>query len=282
VGSPYSESPQDVETALNDLVLKFKSLILMSFDLRVSQYEEDIREKDAQRALPGWNFCTFFILKEGLARGFESVGLIEDALVGYDELSVGLDSVIRDQAGDGSSDHGGSFLTYTEDLQQYLSDVAGNSTNQEPDTALETGTDGNLKSILVDRPVNATRKNYRDLILSNNISIHDFKSYIFARQISLLLRLGNARSFRPKPSAKTHKKSDSYYGIEAAPDQEPTSSKPPETSEDLVWLAEVCQRALSFITSVARILRQDLRTGYGQHPCALRCRTLLTVSQSPV
>ncbi len=89
VPSGYSETGVDAENAWQDLVAKMKDLILSSFDMRVSQYEEDIREKDSQRSLPGWNFCTFFILKEGLARGFESVGLVEDALVGYDELSVG-------------------------------------------------------------------------------------------------------------------------------------------------------------------------------------------------
>ena len=82
------ETAQDAENAWSDLLAKFKSLILTSFDRRVAQYEEDIKEKAGQRSLPGWNFCTFFILKEGLARGFESVGLVEDALVGYDELSV--------------------------------------------------------------------------------------------------------------------------------------------------------------------------------------------------
>ena len=65
----YHETPQENEVAWVDLITKFKSLILASFDMRVSQYEEDIREKDAQRSLPGWNFCTFFVLKEGPSEG---------------------------------------------------------------------------------------------------------------------------------------------------------------------------------------------------------------------
>ncbi|GME44762.1 tmem1 family protein [Neofusicoccum parvum] len=115
--NPYNDSPQEILNSWSDTIIKFKTLILSSFDLRVRQYEEDIKEKDAQRHLPGWNFNTFFVLKEGLARGFESVGLVEDALVGYDELSVGLDSIIRERAADG---YGGSFLEYTEDLKQQL------------------------------------------------------------------------------------------------------------------------------------------------------------------
>lgn len=119
VPTGYSETEEDAQAAWADLIDKYKRLILSSFDLRVTQYEEDIKEKDAQRSLPGWNFCTFFILKEGLARGFESVGLVEDALVGYDELSVGLDAIIQEQAAaDFAETHGGSLLPFTSDLKR--------------------------------------------------------------------------------------------------------------------------------------------------------------------
>ncbi len=131
VPSGYTETESDIESAWLDLVDKMKGLILSSFDLRVLQYEEDIREKDSQRSLPGWNFCTFFILKEGLARGFESVGLVEDALVGYDELGVGLDTIIKEQAVAGSAGaHGGTLLSYTEDLKEIA------------DRAIDTATTG--------------------------------------------------------------------------------------------------------------------------------------------
>jgi hypothetical protein len=58
VPTGYTETEQDAENAWADLVAKFKALILSSFDLRVRQYEEDIKEKDAQRSLPGWNLGT--------------------------------------------------------------------------------------------------------------------------------------------------------------------------------------------------------------------------------
>jgi trafficking protein particle complex subunit 10 len=120
---PIAETPQEQDRVWNDVIARFKTLILLSFDLRVSHYEEDIRERDSQRVLPGWNFCTFFILKEGLARGFESVGLVEDALLGYDELSIGLDTIIRDQAGEGGETTGGVLLNHTDDLYQQASDI---------------------------------------------------------------------------------------------------------------------------------------------------------------
>jgi hypothetical protein len=118
IPGPYSEAPQENENAWIDLVSKLKSLIISSFDMRVGQYDENIRETNAQRTLPGWNFCTFFMLKEGLSRGFKSVGLVEDALVGYDEFAVGLDAIIREHSVSGSgAQHGGSFLPHTENLK---------------------------------------------------------------------------------------------------------------------------------------------------------------------
>lgn len=250
-GTPYSESPQEHSNAWADVITKFKNLILISFDLRVREYEEDIRERDAQRALPGWNFCTFFILKEGLARGFESVGLVDDALVGYDELSIGLDTVVRDQAADATTSPGGAFLPYTDDLFQQLTAL----TNDTPDKSTAVGF-GN-------QPISSTKKLYRELILSNNISVYDFRCYIFSRQLALLLRLGNAHTARAElalklrtgsmPAVQQTSMDDSTVGTRGSPVH--------GEAMDLLSLAEVCQRALAFITNVARVMREDLLAG---------------------
>lgn len=261
----YTETPQENETAWLDLISKLKSQILSSFDMRVSQYEEDIREKDAQRSLPGWNFCTFFVLKEGLARGFESVGLVEDGLVGYDELAVGLDLIIREQSTAGSSaEHGGAFLLYTEDLKQQA---------ERARIALlrETGLDGTDEAedpidlqYVVDTsnndvneiPLSATKKRYRELILSNDISIFDFRCYIFARQLTLLLRLANASSSQEEILAKLkEQRESSLQGVAARL----PSSNPSEDAEVLSVLGEVCRRAMDFMSSISRIMRDDVR-----------------------
>jgi len=257
----YTETAQENAEAWSDLIQKFKSLILASFDMRVSQYEDDIREKDAQRALPGWNFCTFFVLKEGLARGFESVGLVEDALVGYDELAVGLDAIIREQAIAGSgAEHGGSFLPYTEDLRKQLERCRAAVHN-------EKGIDGEDTDGPIDLqcaheaqdhdeiPLSASRKNYRDLILANNISIFDFRCYLFARQLSLLLRMANAWPSREELLAKLKEQREtSLQGVAArkAPKQ------PEEDTENLAILGEICRRALDFVGSISHIMREDL------------------------
>lgn len=260
VPTGYQETAQDAENAWLDLIGKFRSLILSSFDVRVSQYEEDIKEKDAQRTLPGWNFCTFFILKEGLARGFESVGLVEDALIGYDELSVGLDTVVQVQAVAGSAEaHGGSLLSFTEDLRDLarrsVALASGANANVEDEEAVDLQSTNGSPDIFEAIPIASTKKPYRDLILANNVSVYDFRCYIFARQISLLLRLGNAWSTREELLAKLKEQQESVlHGV--APQAPPP--KPTDESENLSMLAEICRRTLEFIPAVSQVMRRDI------------------------
>ncbi|KAI8636445.1 Cullin family-domain-containing protein [Parasitella parasitica] len=124
------------------------------FDLQVLQIQEDTRRLDMQRHMPGWNYCTFFILKEGLAQAFEIMTLHEDALIQYDELEASFFQVLRDKALAWFGHFGGT----------------------------DPGDDsGNI--------LDFKRKNYRDLINKNIISVFDFRSYLFARQCRMLLKL---------------------------------------------------------------------------------------------
>lgn len=255
----YIETPQENENAWLDLILKLKEQILSSFDMRVSQYEEDIRETDARRTLPGWNFNTFFMLKEGLARGFESVGLVEDALVGYDQLAVGLDMIIREQAVIGQGvQHGGSFLPYTEDLKELVSRAKAavlEDLGEESDIPVNLQTSDESGSNLDEIPLNAVKKRYRDLILANNISVFDFRCYLFARQLSLLLRLANAWSSQEELLAKLkEQRESSLQGVAARL----PASQPAEDVENLSILGEVCKRSMDFIASISRIMRDDI------------------------
>ncbi|KAG5926554.1 hypothetical protein E4U42_003177 [Claviceps africana] len=257
VPSGYFETEQDAEVAWNDLIGKLKSLILISFDMRVTQYEEDIKEKDSQRSLPGWNFCTFFILKEGLARGFENVGLVEDALVGYDELSVGLDTVIRDQAESGSPEkHGGAMLPYTEDLKRAakrsLAELLGNASEDEAeDLQKQQSSDDQIDDI----PISSSKKPYRDMILANQVSVFDFRCYLFSRQVALLLRLGNASATREELLAKLKDQHKAIlHGV--APLAPPMNTD--DVAENLGMLSEVCRRTLEFIPSISRVMREDM------------------------
>ncbi|KAI1428086.1 trafficking protein particle complex subunit 10 [Xylaria sp. FL1777] len=270
VPSGYTETEQETENAWADLIAKFRGLILSSFDMRVTQYEEDIKEKDAQRSLPGWNFCTFFILKEGLARGFESVGLVEDALVGYDELSVGLDMIIKDQSLGRSGSAANALPAYTEDLKNLAlkAKAAMVEMSYEEDEVVDLQSPHpagiQQKDSYDDIPISANKKPYRDLIVANNVSIFDFRCYIFARQIVLLLRLGNAWSTREELLAKLKEQQESVlHGV--APRAPPPKHQENE-QEELPMLAEICRRALDFIPSVSQVMRHDLLSALSDTP----------------
>ncbi|KAH7312636.1 trafficking protein particle complex subunit 10 [Stachybotrys elegans] len=258
VPSGYSETDQDALNAWNELMGKFKSLILSSFDLRVSQYEEDIKEKDSQRLLPGWNFCTFFMLKEGLARGFENVGLVEDALVGYDELSVGLDAVIQEQAQPGSpTTQAGALLNHSADLkkaaEKALAEMAGE--DGEDEEAVDLQSREVVRDDTDDIIISPVKKPYRDMILANNVSVFDFRCYIFSRQIALLLRLANALTSRDELLAKLRDERDSllHDGSLLTP-----AAKQKDAAENLSVLAEICRRALEFIPAASQVMRSDI------------------------
>ena len=224
---------QESARAWDDLIGKTKGLILSSFDLRVRQYEEDIKEKGSQRSLPGWNFCTFFVLKEGLARGFESVGLVDDALAGYDELSAELLSALREEATKTAS--GADTRLFREHTQELLLQAEAALENNG-ETSTLTGHKRLITSIL-----DTNKKSYRDLILSNNISAFDFRTYVFARQVALLLRF--ASQLPPGGNAVPRKRHE-------------------HSPRDPSLLAEICQRAISFIADLARLIREDLKTSF--------------------
>ncbi|KAJ3405820.1 hypothetical protein HDU80_000724 [Chytriomyces hyalinus] len=147
--------PKD-PTIWNDFFAKLRELILSSFNAKLAVYEEDIRRLDSQRLLPGWNYCQFFIMKDGSACTYEYLNVIDDALLQYDELEAAF------------------FQNLLEQGAPWFQSFGGN----------EPGDDSH--SIL-----NVNRKPYRDRILQNTISIFDFRIYLFARQISLLFQIAH-------------------------------------------------------------------------------------------
>ena len=257
-----NQVPGDDHRGWDDVVNKLKFLILASFDLRVSQYEEDIREKDSRRGLPGWNFNTFFVLKEGLARGFESVGLVEDALTGYHELAVGLKAVIDEQRTDGSPEQ--STNLFRDRTEEVLEEFRQAALSRGSESRLKY--DSNPDSVNSPRPsarqddfgasiLDTHRKPFRELILANNISAFDFQCYVFARQVTLLLRLAHVVTRKHSSAADpdlngTDADRQSLSAIESIPnDSEP---------QNLLILSDICRRATEFIASAACALRVEL------------------------
>ncbi|KAL9010230.1 MAG: hypothetical protein Q9173_004815, partial [Seirophora scorigena] len=250
---------QDSSLGWSEFTLKAKSLILSSFDLRVAQYEEDIKERDAQRNIPGWNFNTFFVLKEGLARGFESVGLVQDALTGYQELAVGLKSIIEGGANSGQqNDH---FRDHTDDIAAELKralqfdqvqPLDGSSSSSASTAMLD---DQSLEDSVApgSNILDTDRKPFRELILANKISVFDFHCYLFAREVTLLLRLANCS----EPARNGSAPSASNVGTGSSII---TQKVRRSETQDLLLLGEICRRALDFFAYAGRLLRDDLRS----------------------
>ncbi|KAI4267872.1 MAG: hypothetical protein L6R38_008056 [Xanthoria sp. 2 TBL-2021] len=276
--SPQNGQNQASSDGWEDFIAKTKSLILSSFDLRVTQYEEDIKEREAQRSIPGWNFNTFFVLKEGLARGFESVGLVEDALNGYRELAVGLNSIIEGR--DDKEQHREHFKHFTDDLSATLksalqSEESHNLGDRQTITINSVTQDRHAREnrhILGANILDADRKPFRELILANEISVFDFQCYLFAREASLLLRLANATD-----------PSDDDESVNEAPTDVALNVASSE-SQNLFLLAEVCRRSIEFFSAAGRMMRDDLRSSV--HPLskghAPGNPTMLSVFERPI
>ncbi|KAI0362291.1 hypothetical protein OH77DRAFT_1416520 [Trametes cingulata] len=167
---------KDNPTVWADLITKVKEGVLSAFDAALTQREEEVRRSESQRQMPGWNFCTFFILKESLASSLEGMNLHEDALQQYYELEATFFQVLREK----NLSWFGPLIT-------------------------PSSSDDSAPLLSVDK------KPYRDLILANTISVFDFRVYLLARQSALLSKLGD--------------------------------------------LEEVCQKTASFLTTMARTLR---------------------------
>ena len=244
-----NENIQDESTGWTDLIGKMKLLILASFDLRVQQYEEDIKEKELQRSLPGWNFNTFFVLKEGLARGFESVGLVEDALTSYRELAAGLNAIIGDQlAGESSDQQSSRFQSCTDDIQRVICHALKPSQRQGTFSDNSPMKSSDLGSSTFD----TERKPFRNLILENNISVFDFQCYIFARQIALLLRLANVKPGDQSPARSPI--SSIGFHLNSRSSSEPSGAD----SKNHLLLTDVCQLAMDFVASTSWTIRRDI------------------------
>ncbi|CAK4031093.1 Hypothetical predicted protein [Lecanosticta acicola] len=228
VAQTLEESPQERENAWSHLISKFKTQILGPFDRRVRQYEADIAEQEARRSFPGWNFCTFFIHKEGLAKALESIGLVEDAVAIYDELSLDLESVLREIAAGEAQGTATSFAGYTDDIKQRILNLAEKHTNGISDHGTDPEATRDAAALF--------SKDYRERIVRSDISVFDFFCYIYSRQKALILRLANAKAIRVQLGANADR----------------------EGGEDLVLTSEACWRASNFIHNAARCLRQDL------------------------
>ncbi|KIR55035.1 hypothetical protein I315_02272 [Cryptococcus gattii Ru294] len=138
-----------------ELINKLKECFVTAFDAAILEREDEVKRGEAQRVMVGWNFCTWFLLKESLAQSFEAVNLPEDSLIIYEELEAAFIQVVKEQN-----------LSWFGKLGA-------------------TGPRDDSLPIL-----NTTMKPYREMLRTSSISVFDFRVYLFARQGILLGKLG--------------------------------------------------------------------------------------------
>ncbi len=63
-------SDNDNPAAWAEFIGKIKDGVLTAFDAAVIQREDEVRRSEGQRQMPGWNFCTYFILKVSSLSGY--------------------------------------------------------------------------------------------------------------------------------------------------------------------------------------------------------------------
>ncbi|WVQ76341.1 hypothetical protein IAR50_006006 [Cryptococcus sp. DSM 104548] len=138
-----------------ELINKLKESFVSAFDSAILEREDEVKRGEAQRVVVGWNFCTWFLLKESLAQSFESVNLDEDSLIIYEELEAAFIQIVKEQN------------------LSWFGKLGATGPNDDSLPILDT---------LV--------KPYREMLRSSSISIFDFRVYLFARQGTLLGKLG--------------------------------------------------------------------------------------------
>lgn len=143
----------------SEITTRIKEGVLEAFGRRAELYQEEITKLEAKRNILGWNFGTFFVMKEGLALSFENISLFEDALLLYDDLEM-------------------AFNNFSTKSMPFLISI-GFEAAPVPISVLSLY--DNVSQV-------------RNAILKSEISLFDFHCYLFSRQALLLLYISNSSS----------------------------------------------------------------------------------------
>lgn len=154
---PLKDSSRSQES-WNALLLKLRTLLLMSFTKNLGHFEDDMRTLREKRTQPGWSFCEYFMVQEELAFVFEMLQQFEDALVQYDELDALFTQYVLNFGAGDTANWLGSFCAPVRCWN----------------------------GLLLRRPIDMEK---RDLIQRGEASLLDLRSYLFSRQCTLLIFL---------------------------------------------------------------------------------------------
>lgn len=62
LSDPLKDSSRSQES-WNSLLLKLRTLLLMSFTKNLGRFEDDMRTLREKRTQPGWSFCEYFMVQ---------------------------------------------------------------------------------------------------------------------------------------------------------------------------------------------------------------------------
>ncbi|SPO25257.1 related to TRS130 - subunit of the TRAPP complex of the cis-Golgi [Ustilago trichophora] len=137
-----------------ELLTKMREAASSTFTTTIEAQEEEITRCGVTRGQQGWDFCSYFLSKDSLARTLEAVGLKDDAVGQYEDLEIVFAQAMQNGAV--------SFAR-----------VGGDDANDDSLPLLDV-----------------TKKPYADLIRRKEISLFDFRCYLFARKSALLGKMG--------------------------------------------------------------------------------------------
>lgn len=135
--------------AHQDLLVRLRECARDGVEVRVQAYESEAGRSHASRSSAIWSFSSYFSLKEGMSFVFVQIGRRDLALKCYDELAA----LMAERSERGTR----GFC----------------SASSNVDTALGV--------------VDPYAKEFRRMIIDNDVTELDFRTYLFARQTSLLL-----------------------------------------------------------------------------------------------
>ncbi|KAI0567042.1 Trafficking protein particle complex subunit 10 TRAPPC10 [Gracilaria domingensis] len=131
-----------------ELLVKLREVLRTGVDARIMAYDDVITRSYLSRSNASWSFPKFFVLKEGLVFVFLHLGRRDLCLKLYDELQKAMNDL--------------DIVEIIRFCDQPAADIAMGSTN-------------------------ADAKDYRSMMLKGIITELDIRTYLFARQVTLLL-----------------------------------------------------------------------------------------------
>lgn len=137
--------------AHQDLLVRLRECVREAAEVRVKKYEAEISRLFLSRSSSEWDFGKFFVMKEGLAFVFLQLGRRDLAIRFYDELQV--------------------VMNERDDCSRY---EFCNTPGKGAEVAQAV--------------TNPSLKDYRTLLLKNTVTEIELRTYLFSRQLTLLLR----------------------------------------------------------------------------------------------